>query len=154
MMSNTGFIGLLVSVFFSSSVWLYESTPSQEDICSFELNNDIHSLELNKENFLKVCEYYDVHHETIVYAQALLESGHFKSNVFKTRNNFLGLWNSREKKYYEFEHWTDCIKGYRDLVQTKYTDGDYYKFLDELPYAQSKHYTETVRKIERQYALK
>ncbi len=110
----------------------------------------LRNLELTKENFFLVCEHYDVHHSTIVYAQAILETGHFKSNVFKTKNNCLGLWDSRNHKFYEFEHWTDCIKGYRDMVQYKYNGGDYYSFLDNIRYASAEHYTETVRKIEKQ----
>lgn len=111
----------------------------------------IDRLELNKENFFLVCEIYDIKFPEIVYAQARLESGNFKSKLFQTKNNFLGLYNSRIKDFYEFDHWTDCLLGYRDLLQFKYTGDDnqetYYKFLKDLPYAMDPEYIKKVRKI-------
>ena len=111
----------------------------------------IDKLELNKENFFLVCKIYDIKFPEIVYAQARLESGNFKSKLFQTKNNFLGLYNSRIKDFYEFDHWTDCLLGYRDLLQFKYNGDDnketYYKFLKELPYAMDSEYIQKVRKI-------
>ena len=112
---------------------------------------DVKTLELNKENFFLVCHIHDIKFPDIVYAQARLESGNFKSRLFQTKNNFLGLYNSRKKDFYEFEHWTDCLIGYKDLLQFKYTGDDnietYYKFLIELPYAQDPLYTTKVKRI-------
>lgn len=112
---------------------------------------DIKELELTKENFFLVCKIYEVKFPEIVYAQARLESGNFKSKLFHTKNNFLGLYNSRIKDFYEFSHWTDCIKGYKTLLQFKYTGSDdyesYYKFLKELPYAMDPNYIQKIRKL-------
>ena len=111
----------------------------------------VKELELNEENFYLVCKIYDIKFPEIVYAQARLESGNFKSKLFQTKNNFLGLYNSRIKDFYKFDHWTDCLLGYRDLLQFKYTGDDnqetYYKFLKDLPYAMDPEYTQKVRKI-------
>ena len=111
----------------------------------------IDRLELNKENFFLVCKIYDIKFPEIVYAQARLESGNFKSKLFQTKNNFLGLYNSKIKDFYEFEHWTDCLLGYRDLLQFKYNGDEhyetYYTFLKELPYAMDPEYIQKVRKI-------
>lgn len=107
------------------------------------------TLELNRDNFYAVCNHYEVHHPDIVYAQAILESGHFKSNIFKTKNNFLGLYNSRNHDFYEFNHWTECIKAYKTKVQYKYKDGDYYNFLDSIHYAEDANYIKLVKNIEK-----
>lgn len=111
----------------------------------------IKELDLTKENFFLVCKIYDIKFPEIVYAQARLESGNFKSKLFQTKNNFLGLYNSKIKDFYEFDHWTDCLLGYRDLLQFKYTGDDnqetYYKFLKDLPYAMDPEYIKKVRKI-------
>lgn len=112
---------------------------------------DMKNLELNKENFYIVCYIHDIKFPDIVYAQARLESGNFKSKLFQTKNNFLGLYNSRKNDYYEFEHWTDCLLGYRDLLQFKYKGDDnketYYTFLKELPYAMDPNYITKIRKM-------
>lgn len=111
----------------------------------------ITELELNKENFFLVCEIYDVQFPEIVYAQARLESGNFKSKLFETKNNFLGLYNSKIKDFYEFEHWTECILGYKELLQFKYTGDEqietYYQFLIDLPYAMDPQYITKVKRI-------
>lgn len=116
-----------------------------------EIIFDVKELELNKENFFKACDYYGVHHPNIVYAQALVESGHFKSNLFHTRNNFLGLWNYSKNEFYKFDHWTDCINAYGSKVQYKYKGGDYYQFLDDIGYAKAEHYIALVKKVENQF---
>ena len=107
---------------------------------------DLCSLELTPDNFMTVCAIYGISHPEIVYAQARLESGHFTSKVYRTKNNFLGLYDSRKKDYYAFNHWTDCLKGYRDYVQCKW-DGntDYYVFLTNLPYAADPNYIKKIK---------
>lgn len=111
----------------------------------------IDKLSLNKDNFFLVCDIYDIQFPEVVYAQARLESGNFKSKLYQTKNNFLGLYNSRKKDFYEFEHWTDCLKGYKELLQFKYKGDDdiqnYYKFLKELPYAEDPNYISKVKRI-------
>ena len=135
-------------VFISLICTSYTPKESHMDITHIQ---PIHTLELNRENFFLVCKIYSIKFPEIVYAQARLESGNFKSKLFRTKNNFLGLYNSRIKDFYEFNHWTDCLLGYRDLLQFKYTGDDhyetYYKFLKELPYAMDPKYIQKVRKI-------
>lgn len=111
---------------------------------------DLGQLVLNKDNFMFVCDYYGIKHPEIVYAQARLESGHFTSKVFQTKNNFLGLYNSRKHEYYGFNHWSDCLKGYRDFVQVKWDgNGDYYQFLKNLPYAMDPEYINKIKVLSR-----
>lgn len=105
------------------------------------------TLALNKDNFHYVCNQLNIEHPEIVYAQARLESGNFTSSVFKQKNNMLGLYDSYNKTYYSFVHWVDCLRGYKNKVQYKYTGGDYIKFLEELPYAADKSYTRKIRML-------
>lgn len=111
----------------------------------------VDTLQLTKENFFKACEYYDIKFPEIVWAQARLESGNFKSNVYKTKNNFLGLTNAKIRDYYTFSHWTDCLRGYKNSVQYKYKGDDttqsYYTWLRDLPYAEDPHYISKVKRI-------
>ena len=105
-------------------------------------------LEANVTNMLAVCEYYDVKHPRIVTAQAILESGNFESELFKEYNNPFGLYNSKKKDYFKFKHWTDAVAAYISMVEHRYAGGDYYRFLEELPYAQDSRYIDKVRIIE------
>ena len=110
---------------------------------------DVLSLELNKDNFFRVCTYYNVQFDSIVYRQAVLESGNFTSYLCRQHNNFLGLYNSAAHDYYKFDHWSECIRGYRDLVQYKYSaekyGNDYYNFLKKLPYAEDSLYIQKLK---------
>ena len=130
---------------------LFSSSTIKPTIEREYVTVSIDKLELNKENFFLVCKIYDIKFPEIVYAQARLESGNFKSKLFQSKNNFLGLYNSKIKDFYEFDHWTDCLLGYRDLLQFKYNGDEhyetYYTFLKELPYAMDPEYIQKVRKI-------
>ena len=52
-----------------------------------------------KEGLWEALEYYKIHHKEIVYAQAILETGWFKS--INHYNNLFGL---RGKYYYTYKH--------------------------------------------------
>lgn len=140
-------------IFISDSVYadidtIYTDTVYYENCDSI----DISSLELNKENFFIVCDELGLVHSDVIYAQALLESGHFTSGWYKTHNNFLGLWNSYKSEPYSFPHWSDCLRGYRDYIQYRYdeemgTTDEYLMFLDELGYAEDPEYDSKVRRM-------
>lgn len=93
--------------------------------------------------------HYEVRYPKSVLAQAKLESGNYTSYVYKTKNNFLGLYNSKEKDYYEFEHWTQCIIAYKKLVEYKLKEGEnYHDFLERIGYAEDPAYVDKVKTIE------
>ena len=48
----------------------------------------------------------------IVLAQAILETGWFRSSVCRNKHNLFGLTNPRTGKYYEFNHWTESVRAY------------------------------------------
>lgn len=97
---------------------------------------------------LKALRYYGVHHPDIVYAQAILETGHFKSKVCKDCNNLFGLYDSRNKRYYKFDKWYYSIKAYKTMIQSKYKPpNNYYKFLDDLGYAEDPNYISKLKNI-------
>ena len=92
--------------------------------------------------------YYKVHHEDIVYAQAILETGYFKSRVCLEYNNLFGLYNSRKKQYYRFNHWSESVTAYKNWIQRRYKPSeDYYIFLDRIKYAESIEYIPLLKKI-------
>lgn len=98
--------------------------------------------------------HYEVKHPTAVLAQAKLESDNFQSSLFKRHNNFLGLYNSRKKEYFKFNHWVECILAYKNMVEYKLKEGeDYYQFLDRIGYAENPDYVRIVKQIENSIEL-
>lgn len=101
-----------------------------------------------KDDLMKVLEYYGVLHSEIVYAQAVLETGHFRSKVCKEYNNLFGLYNSTTKDYYKFNHWTESVIAYINYIQYRYTPpNNYYKFLERIGYAQDSLYVSKLKNI-------
>lgn len=101
-----------------------------------------------KEGLWEAMEYYGILFPEIVYAQAQLETGHFKSSLCINSNNLFGLYNSREKKYYRFTHWAESVEAYKNKIQNRYRPGeDYYAFLNRIHYAGSSAYIPILKKI-------
>lgn len=87
-----------------------------------------------------------IHHPEIVVAQAKLETGNYKSKLFKTNNNLFGLKKGRD--YAKFNSYRECIKYYKVNIQSKYRPKEnYYTFLQRIGYAKDPRYTEKLQKI-------
>ena len=101
-----------------------------------------------KEGLEEALSYYGLENKDIVYAQAVLETGHFKSKVCLKYNNLFGLYNSKEKRYCKFKHWTESVVAYKEWIQKKYQPpNNYYAFLEEINYANDKDYISTLKSI-------
>mgnify|MGYP002521528004 CR=1 FL=1 len=101
-----------------------------------------------QEGLEEALSYYGLEHKDIVYAQAVLETGHFKSKVCLKYNNLFGLYNSKEEKYYKFKHWTESVVAYKEWIQKKYQPPDsYYVFLESINYASDKEYISSLKSI-------
>ena len=98
---------------------------------------------------LQACEYYDIQHADIVVSQAILETGHFRSKLCLEHNNLFGLYNSYKHEFFKFNHWTESVKAYRDLVQYRYKSGDYYTWLVKIGYASDPRYINKVKQIQK-----
>lgn len=81
----------------------------------------------------------------IVTAQAVLETGHFKSYSCKIRHNLFGL--RYNHKYLQFANWKLSCDAYINKIQYKYKEGDYYAFLERLGYATDPNYIRKIKSI-------
>ena len=101
-----------------------------------------------QEGLMKALVHYEVAHPEIVYAQAVLETGHFKSDLCLNDNNLFGLYNSKRGKYHKFDHWTESVIAYKDFIQYRYKPPeDYYKFLQRIGYAEDSNYISKLKGI-------
>lgn len=96
-----------------------------------------------------------IRHPKIVLAQAILETGWFRSPLCRNRHNLFGLTNPKTGKYYEFNHWTESVRAYYTNVQYRYcqknqtstSDVDYLKWLQQTGYAEAPMYIQSVKEI-------
>ena len=92
-----------------------------------------------------------IRHPKIVLAQAILETGWFRSPLCRNRHNLFGLTNPKTGKYYEFNHWTESVRAYYTKVQYKYKGGNYLLWLHKTGYAEDPRYVCSVIRILRDF---
>jgi len=113
--------------------------PKTRIVPAFLLSDNI------KQHIKESLKYYKIKHSNIVYAQAILETGHFGSRFCKEYNNLFGLYNSHKKDFFTFKHWSESVKCYKTSLQYKYKGGDYYAFLDSIGYAEDPEYIDKLK---------
>ncbi len=106
-----------------------------------------HLPELTIPNLYKEIIRNGILYPKIVLAQAILETGWFRSSVCRNKHNLFGLTNPCTGKYYEFNHWTESVRAYYTKVQYKYKGGNYLLWLDEIGYAEDKDYITTLTDV-------
>lgn len=102
-------------------------------------------LPLTEKNLKRVLKENNIHHSNVVLAQAKLETGNFTSKVCKSKSNLFGL--RKGKHYRSYKHWTESVKDYKRLVQSKYKGGDYFTFLNLIGYAEDPNYLIKLKNI-------
>ena len=100
--------------------------------------------ELTIPNLYREIRRNGIRYPKIVLAQAILETGWFRSPLCRDRHNLFGLTNPRTGKYYEFDHWTESVKAYYDKVQYRYKGGNYLLWLKDIGYAEDPNYVRSV----------
>lgn len=144
----TLFVGFILGV----CVVFYESPTTEttvEEPVPIKLEQPYFFLEdvPNDSLVYEACLYYGIKEPKIVMVQSVLETGHFRSENCLKYNNLFGLYNSHRKEYFKFNHWTESVKAYHDLIQYRYKEGDYYKWLNKIGYAEDPNYTKKLKKI-------
>lgn len=101
-----------------------------------------------EEGIDEALQYYDIKHPTIVKAQAILETAHFSSDLCVKNNNLFGLYDSKNKRYYSYNHWWESVIAYKKTIQKRYENSRYYyMFLEDIEYAEDKEYINKLKEI-------
>lgn len=146
------FVGLLFSSLgFTSAV---KFNNFIEKIPVIIKSNETFSPEEVKKEIIRL----NLAYPDIIYAQCIIESNSFKSNIFKNNNNCLGMKLAKSRpttaigedfKHAKYENWKDCIKDYA-LWQASYARNlskeQYLQLLGEV-YAEDSEYKNKLIKL-------
>ena len=150
---------LLIIYIVVCSISIKENTKRIE-----YLNNKLDSITINnnysyshittfenktpEEGIDEALQYYNIEHPAIVKAQAILETAHFTSDLCVKNNNLFGLYDSKNKRYYSYNHWWESIIAYKKTIQKRYENSRYYyMFLEDIEYAEDKEYINKLKEI-------
>lgn len=126
------------------------------------INND--SLELNYNNVYKEIRKHNIEFSDIVFCQAILESGHFKSKIANNNNNLFGMRHPKKRitkskgsryKYAIFDNWQDSVSDYKlwqiNFLRERYISrGDYMNYIEK-KYCGYSNYIIKLNKIHKKY---
>ena len=144
------FLGVLGISILRTEVLELKIKVDSLETCNNVIYENIPTFESKspEEGIDEALQYYNIKHPTIIKAQAILETGHFTSDLCVKNNNLFGLYDSKNKRYYSFTTWYESIKAYKRMIQSKYDNSKYYyMFLEDIKYAKDKEYINKLKKI-------
>lgn len=121
----------------------------------------IHHDKLNSESLYKIILLYDIKFPEVVYAQAVLESSQFNSELFLRTNNLFGMKypnvrrttssGKSEDGYAEYHHWTSSVIDYHlwqknNMKEHINSQSEYFRLLSR-NYAEDKKYVNKLKNI-------
>lgn len=111
----------------------------------------------SKENLVKKIKSLDIKYPHIVYAQAYIESGNFKSKLFRINHNLFGMKEAKsrinlalgsKRGYAYYRSWEDSVLDYAFYMayKSKYlnSENNYYAMLSK-SYAENSNYVSTLK---------
>lgn len=118
--------------------------------------NSIEADLFNKEALVEELTRLNIRYPHIVLAQAMIESGHFESNIFRANNNLFGMKQARQRAttalgtelgHAYYNNWRESVMDYA-LFQSAYlrdlkTEASYLLYLDK-NYAMAPNYDKAV----------
>lgn len=129
--------------------WMHKNVYSTENVVLLPEHPFYLLEEVNEEVLYKTLKHYDFPNPAIITAQAILESGNFKSKLCLENYNLFGLYNSSKMKYFKFDSWISCVFAYKKYILNRYKEGeDYYRFLQRINYAEDPNYISKLKSLE------
>ncbi len=124
---------------------------------------EVKTTDFTEEKLIEYVKELNIKFPHIVLAQARLESGNFKSNIFKENNNLFGMKEAKQRistnkgtnlGHAKYESWKECVLDYA-LYQATYlskfkTEEQYYSYLAD-NYAANGRYVTLLKDIAKEY---
>jgi len=157
---------VLILMFFA--VMMIMSATRTDVIVKHKIINkdrlvEVGPLAFSEDNFYDYIKKCGIKFHHIVMAQALVETGRFKSNIFIHSHNAFGMKVAKSRPttalgesrgHAHYQHWTFSVQDYA-LFQSAFlrkikNEEDYYSYLAD-NYAGDPNYVEKVRRIAEKY---
>ncbi len=113
-------------------------------------------INFSEQNLIMAMYDLEIQHKEIVFRQAYVESGNFKSKLFKKGNNMFGMKRASQRVttalkktiggYATYQHWIHSIIDYK-LWQGETKIKDYKTFLKKRNYAQNPNYISHLKSV-------
>lgn len=141
---------------------LKHPVPFEKELIVLEHEIDTFS----REELIIMLKDLNIKHPHIVLAQSILETGSFKSTIFKQNNNLFGMKEARVRvktakgtqlNHAYYDSWKESVYDYA-FYQCRYLgritdEEEYYKALDA-SYAEANHYSQALKRIVKNQNLK
>ena len=131
-------------------------------LCSFTTKNNPEPVLLTHELLYEVINEKNIKHPEVVFAQAVIESGHFKSPLFINKNNLFGMRvpkkrettavNKGNKGYAKYHSWDSSVDDYllwQEFTlknKNELTKTQYLSLLGKI-YAKDKNYITSLKRV-------
>lgn len=131
-------------------------------LTSFTTINKTESISITHELLYEQITEKNIKFPEVVFAQAVLESGHFKAQIFKTKNNLFGMRvpkkrettaiNKGKKGYAKYHSWNSSIDDYllwQEFTlknKNQLTKTQYLSLLGKI-YAKDKKYISSLKRV-------
>lgn len=151
---NIGLICLILAGFIGIGVILSDCSGSAKNVEEpiqyglpkpHEIADTVLLEPFSEESLINKINREGILYTRIVMAQAKLETGNFKSNVFKQNNNLFGFVG--RNGYIKYTSWQKSVEDYKRWQTKYYKRGDYYAFLDRIGYATDTSYTDKLKRM-------
>jgi uncharacterized FlgJ-related protein len=133
-----------------------EEMPYEEKVI---IINEIEKDAFSQEALVEELKRLNIKFPHIVLAQAMIESGHFQSNIFMANNNLFGMKQARQRcttakgtnlNHAYYDNWKESVMDYA-LFQSAYlrklkTEAQYLEYLDR-NYAEAQNYDNAVKRM-------
>jgi uncharacterized FlgJ-related protein len=158
--TNNSIKALLISAFIF--IALFVLTSSSDNV---ENSDELINSSFTREALIEEIKCHDFKYPDLILAQAVLESGHFKSSVFKENNNLFGMRQPRKRftlckgsnlNHGVYDNWKISVEDrmiYDTLYLKDLTRTQYLKFLDNV-YCKSGYYSRTLENLIKKNDLK
>ena len=161
-LKSFSFYAILFICFSITAGFVVSRSNSQHPggaVKTFVSQDTVVLTEFTKEAFITYMKEVNIKYPHIVYAQAMVETGGFKSEIFKNNHNLFGMKRARircniaqgtKRGHAFYNHWTESVIDYA-LYQTSYmhrikSESDYFAHLDK-SYAEDPTYVSKLKAI-------